>query len=222
MTDFQHPDDWLRLAFHHYQTGNLQAAIDVYRDAQAQHCMTEVMFSNLGAHLQDLGNWTDAEIAYRQALTLNPLYAGALYNLGHLMSLAHRHMEAETLLRRAVEVKPDYADAYISLGHLLAQAGDLDESMACFDAAEALTPNSSLPPIARLFNLAYLPSTTASDMCDGAIRATAHFAQSNGNLKPRTPLKVIRVGFVSGDFKDHPVGYFIENLLRHVDRDKFE
>jgi predicted O-linked N-acetylglucosamine transferase (SPINDLY family) len=32
----------------------------------------------------------------------------------------------------------------------------------------------------------------------------------------------IRVGFVSGDLREHPVGYFIEALLRHLDPKRFE
>lgn len=32
----------------------------------------------------------------------------------------------------------------------------------------------------------------------------------------------IRVGFISGDFRDHPVGRFAQPLLAHLDRDRFE
>jgi predicted O-linked N-acetylglucosamine transferase (SPINDLY family) len=59
-------------------------------------------------------------------------------------------------------------------------------------------------------------------MYDWAVRATAHFTPSETTSTERTPSKIIRVGFVSGDLKDHPVGYFIENLLRHVNHERFE
>jgi tetratricopeptide (TPR) repeat protein len=84
------------------EAGQLQAAITTYRDAQAHNCMNDMLYSNLGAHLQTVGDWGEAETAYRAALALNPHYTGALYNLGHLISLQHRHQEAETLLRRAL------------------------------------------------------------------------------------------------------------------------
>jgi tetratricopeptide (TPR) repeat protein len=32
----------------------------------------------------------------------------------------------------------------------------------------------------------------------------------------------LRVGFVSGDLKRHPVSFFLENVLKHLDRDKVE
>jgi predicted O-linked N-acetylglucosamine transferase (SPINDLY family) len=65
-----------------------------------------------------------------------------------------------------------------------------------------------------------------------AIRATSHFLNADtpqaamdsrlrGNDKSRRNDK-IKIGFVSGDFKDHPVGYFTENLLHHVNRERFE
>ena len=32
----------------------------------------------------------------------------------------------------------------------------------------------------------------------------------------------VRIGFVSGDFKTHPVNFFIKSLLKHIDRSKYE
>jgi predicted O-linked N-acetylglucosamine transferase (SPINDLY family) len=32
----------------------------------------------------------------------------------------------------------------------------------------------------------------------------------------------LRIGFVSGDFHEHPVGYFLEGVLQHLDRSAFE
>ncbi len=219
-------DYWLQMGFHYYQTGRIQSAVELYRTAITQGVGTDNIHGNLGAHLQDLGDWGAAESQYQQALAINPAHVGTLYNFGHLLSLQHRHPEAETLLRQAVAINPDYADAHMSLGHLLAQAGELDDAMRCFDLADSLAPQSPLPPTAKLFNLAYVPSTTARDMHALAVRATGHFLNADA---PQTAVDSrlrgngkIKIGFVSGDFKDHPVGYFTENLLRHVNRERFE
>ncbi len=42
-------------------------------------------------------------------------------------------------------------------------------------------------------------------------------------LAPRPPLagRPLRVGFVSGDFRAHPVGFFIATLFQHLDRERF-
>jgi predicted O-linked N-acetylglucosamine transferase (SPINDLY family) len=220
----------LSLAFGHYQSGRLHDAIDVYRGAIARGLGTDFIHGNLGAHLQDLGDWGEAEGQYKQALAKNPAHTGSIYNLGHLLSLQHRHSEAETLLRKAIELKPDYTDAHLALGHLLTQTSDLDAAMRCFDAAAACEPQSPLPLSAKLFDLAYATKTTAHDMHALAVRWAEHIGNSLVGIDAQKALSrkasrddgILKVGFVSGDFKDHPVGYFTENLLRHANRERFE
>jgi protein O-GlcNAc transferase len=220
-------DQWLQLAFYYYQEGRLLAAIEVYRDAELHGCTTEHLYSNWGAHLQDLGDWPASEVAYKKALTLNPHYPAALYNLGHLVSLQHRHTESEALLRKAIEVSPDYGDAHLCLGTLLAQAGRLKEAMLCIQKAKQLMPTSPLPEAGLLFNQAYDPSATAVQMLACALRYAAllapdaHFEAPS--LRPKNDMfTALKIGFVRGDFKDHPVGYFTENLLKHANRAHFE
>ncbi len=38
----------------------------------------------------------------------------------------------------------------------------------------------------------------------------------------RRDARVLRIGYVSADFRDHSVGYFVRNLLAHHDRSRFE
>lgn len=220
-------DYWLQMGFHYYQTGRLQLAVDIYRKAISEGAGTDNIHGNLGAHLQDLGDWGESERQYQQALVMNPAHVGTLYNLGHLLSLQHRHAPAKQCLERAIALKPDYADAHMSLGHLFVQSGEMDQAFNCFDLAEKFAPYAPLPPSAKLFNLAYLPSSTARQMYALAKQAASSFSILNTGLqaihhKPSKGIHILKIGFVSGDFKDHPVGYFMENLLRHVNRERFE
>lgn len=223
-------DYWLQMGFHYYQTGRMQQAVDIYRKAIAQGAGTDNIHGNLGAHLQELGDWEESERQYQQALVMNPAHVGTFYNLGHLLSLQHRHVPAKQYLERAIALKPDYAEAHLSLGHLLVQSGEIAEAFNCFDAAEKLAPQSPLAPSAKLFNLAYLSSTTAKEMYALAIRATSHIQYALPSIdalqgainKGSQNKSVLKIGFVSGDFKDHPVAYFLENLLRHASRERFE
>ena len=36
------------------------------------------------------------------------------------------------------------------------------------------------------------------------------------------PSQKLRIGFVSGDMRDHPVGYFLQNLFKYINKEKFE
>ena len=43
-----------------------------------------------------------------------------------------------------------------------------------------------------------------------------------GRDRPRASGGRLRVGFVSGDLRTHPVGFFLEGILQHLDPSKFE
>ncbi|MDH5766321.1 MAG: FkbM family methyltransferase [Gammaproteobacteria bacterium] len=42
------------------------------------------------------------------------------------------------------------------------------------------------------------------------------------DLKKLNHIKKIKVGYLSGDFREHSVGHFIENIIKEQDREKFE
>lgn len=222
-------DSWLYIGYQYFLSGRLHLAIQTYQQAIAQGAVSEDLHGNMGAHYQDLGDWGAAEAQYKEALALNPAHTGSLFNYGTLLSLQHRQLEAEALLRRAIAVDINNHDAYLSLGHLLVQAGKLTEAFTCLDTAQRLAPQSPLAPIAKLFNAAYKPSVTASDMFALADLSASLIGNAVPSIdisqttlhKPSDDREVLHIGFVSGDFKDHPVGYFTENLLRHADRTRF-
>lgn len=74
-----------------------------------------------------------------------------------------------------------------------------------------------------IFNEYYLKD----DLLDSSYQlATSYDKYLSSLVKPYTHYvkrgKKLRVGFVSGDFKAHPVAMFIEGTLQHLDRKKFE
>jgi protein O-GlcNAc transferase len=215
---------WLQLTFAQYQAGDIHSAIATALEARAHGGMSDVLAGNLGAFYQILGDWPSAEAAYRESLSHNPNYANTLYNLGNLLSLRHIHQEAKHCYLQAMALVPDYADAHLGLGNLLAQMGEPVASITSLERAISLQPANSVYQAALLFNLAYNPQTTAEQMRDQALKVTSLIsleANTDKAFKPSID-KILRIGFVSGDFKDHPVGYFMENLLLHGNRTQFE
>lgn len=239
-------DQLMQEAMTHYYARHISQAIEVYERAIAHGVDNAQMHSNLGAHWQELGNWGKSKTHYERALALDPNNMAALYNLGHLLSLQHRLVTSEPLLRRALALNEGYTDAHIVLGHVMVQLGNLEDAMPHFDIARQQTPQSILPITAKLFNYAFDARTTAADMYELASLAASNLEQCVGLEAPsplacegvassnssnpsnaskhlaRAESKVIKLGFVSGDLKEHPVGYFLENLLRHANREQFE
>lgn len=183
-------------------------------------------FSNLGSTLQDLCRPSEAEASYRRALQIKPDLAEAHSNLGSNLQDFGRLDEAEASFRRALQIKPDLAEAHSNLGSTLQDLGRLDEAEASYRRALEINPDYTKAHSNLLFLLNYTASRTA-EYC------LAEARQYGRNVSDRIPSRFnvwpcakqserLRIGFVSGDFRSHPVGYFLEGLLTHIDRTSIE
>jgi len=183
--------------------------------------------NNLGNALQDLGQFEEAVASYRLALEIKPNFAIAQYNLGISLRALGQLDEAVVSYCRALEVKPDYAEAHNNLGKSLQDLGQLDEAVASFRQALAIKPDCLDANRAYLTALLYHPAITveasfaehtafATRMCS-SLHA---IGRSFSNI--RNPHKKLRIGYVSSDYRNHPVGRNIQPLIGQHDRNKFE
>jgi predicted O-linked N-acetylglucosamine transferase (SPINDLY family) len=145
----------------------------------------------------------------------------AHYNLGNALRKYWRLEEAVACYRRALALKPDYADAHNNMGNALREQGRLDEALAHYARALEIKPDHMEAHSNRLFSRNYLADQPPDSLRELAQRFGALIAGRVGqaftswrNLPSGQPL---RVGLVSGDLRDHPVGYFLEALLRAAD-----
>ena len=148
--------------------------------------------SNLANTLRELGQLEEAVSSYRRALTINPEVAEFHYNLGITFDEMGKPKEAEASYRRALQIRPDYVDARGNL--LLLLNFDPDRSTSEYLAE------------ARQFGL------MVSRM------VTARFEHWSCAREPDR----LRIGFVSGDLRNHAVGYFMESILGEFDLAKVE
>lgn len=167
--------------------------IDLQRPAEAEAQMRHALslkgdaeyWNTLGITLA--GPPHHAEQAFRRSLELQPDKTEALNNLaGHLLAQSRIH-EAVTLYRRALSLRPDFHQARSNLLFCLSQV-DQVEPAALFKAHVAF-----------------------GALVEGALRKQGKQFRQHAN--PPEPDKVLRIGFVSGDLRKHPVASFIEPLF---------
>ncbi len=172
--------------------GRLEEAEASYLRAKELNPHIAEAHSNLGKTLQDLGRLNEAEASCRRALEINPNFAGAYNNLGKTLKDLGKLKEAEASYRRAVEIEPDYADAYSNL-------------LLTLNYADGYSSSYLLEETRRYGQLVdrKVGSRFSSWRCD-------------------PDPKRLRVGMVSGDFGNHPVGYFLESLLGAIDQSRIE
>ncbi len=151
--------------------------------------------NNLGAALLELGRFTEAVARFEQALSLAPDHAEARNNLGKGCQELGRMAEAVAHYRRVLALRPDYAEAYSNLLMTLTYLPDCPAERLFAEHREygRRQARSVPPPIP--------PSPYGS-------------AYAN----PREPERRLRLGYVSGDFRRHVVGFFIEPPLAAHDR----
>ena len=177
--------------------------------------------SNLGNVLRELGEAETAEAHCRRAVALQPMFGEAHNNLGNALKTQRRLAEAAVCYEQAQRLLPQEPQVALNLGIVLRETGEHPAAIAAFRRAIALRPTWGEAWSNLLFTLSFGQEVAPSAYLSEALafgrmaHATARpFSQWLVNRMPGAPL---RVGFVSGDFRTHPVGFFLESVLAHLD-----
>ncbi|MEI6002940.1 tetratricopeptide repeat protein [Paraburkholderia bengalensis] len=181
---------------------------------------------NLGNAFFDLGTDDAALRHYMKALELNPNHAQAHNNVGNILVKYGRPADAEPCYRRALMLQPNVAFLHNNLGSVLRDQGRLDEAIASYRQAVSLDPGYAEANSNLLLLLNTHPRVSQTEQLEEARAFGAHQAAKAGPYEHVRPTagaaRRLRVGFVSGDLHSHPVGFFLESVLRHLDPARLE
>ena len=208
------------------QQGRLVDAEHCFRQALAiEPDHPEAVF-NLGNLLMTLGRSAEALPYYQRSEQLLPGRPMPGSNLGVALTDLGRHTEAIEAIRRALKIQPDYVFARNNLAMFLALTGKVAESVPEYRRAIREAggyPNAEMGLLLALNSLAEVPPEQVfEEHRTWGLRASALLAPERMRPMPdKTPGRVVRLGFVSGDFRDHAVAAFLEPLLAHLDRSRF-
>lgn len=181
--------------------------------------------NNLGTLWHESGRAEKAEPCYRRAIALKPDYVDAHLNLGEALRTLGRLAEAEASFRNALALQPRLADAHNRLANVLRTMARQEEAEASYRVALDLDPSRAEAHSNLVFLLNYIHGRTPEEIFAEHRSFARRFCSAPppapfGN--PRKPERKLRVGYVSGDLRDHPVAFFIEPVLAHHDRGRFE
>ena len=183
--------------------------------------------NNLGIVLAAQGRFAEAEASYREALRLAPNFPQAVYNLGIALEKQGRPDEALASYEQAVRMKPDYADALNNLGYSYQQQGRLDEALACYRQGLATEPWHPVLQSNLLFALQYHAGYDPEVSFAEHLRWARQFGQVAPEHQPLSPIdrdpgRRLRIGYVSGDFREHVQGRYSEAFISAHDHSQFE
>ena len=206
--------------------GRSREAADRYGQAAALRPGYAEAWNNLGNVYKELGEFTSAEDSYGAAIRARPNYVVALNNAGCLLRTLGRLEEAEDMLRRALQVDPLHSAIHDNLGSVLKDGGELNEAIDCFRKALELDPSSAKTHSNLVYALSF-QSLEAQPILAESLRWNDRFATGLERICPHyrcdpSPLRRIRVGYVSPDFRDHCQTLFTIPLLSRHEHREFE
>ncbi len=176
---------------------------------------------NLGNWLQAAGEEARAVAAYRRVLQLRSDYGDALANLAPALLSLGRPSEAWRAAGQAIALLPSHAAALNNWGQAVQAAGLTRVATTAFGRAIAVNPQLAAAHSNLLFSLSYAPETTHAALFT-AYRSWARrhavasrASQRHGNS--RDSERRLRVGYLSADLRDHPVGHNLIGLIEAHD-----
>lgn len=200
-------------------------SIAAYRHAIAIRPDFAQAHSNLGVILQDVGEAELAIASFCTAIQHEPTHAEAHNNLGHALQAQGRLSQAAASFSVAIHFRPDFPEAWSNLGNAFKEQGQPGKAFAAYRMALAHRPGYAAAHSNLLMAQHYAAECGNADVLAAARDwAARHGGPAEHRLfaVPRTPERPLRVGYVSGDFNSHPVGYFLENVLAAHDRSRVE
>ncbi len=218
--------EWrLELAAMLIRAGRLDEAMAVYEAGRVAGPPDARAYFNLGEALLKRRQLNEAEQALQQAAIMAPGAGGIQFYLAIACREQDRLMDAETAARRAIALAPDMPQGWFALGSVLTRQAKHVEAVEHYREAISLLPEYEAARDGLLCTMNYSEHWSPREIYDAHVQWGQRFAKVGPTpvaLSRRPGSRHIRVGYLSPDCRQHPVSHFIEPVLRHHDRGRFD
>lgn len=207
--------------------GRFDEALSCYHKAMVYKENSAEAYYNAGVVLHDTGNLDGAIVYYLEALKYNPDYAAAHNNLGNMLAEKGLLSEAIAHYRKTLTLLPDDIETYNNLGNALKDQGNLSGAAAMHRQSLVADPHNHRIHSNLLYDLHYThelePGEMYQEHLGWAKQHAGHLLPDKRVYKnPPEPDRRLRIGYMSPDFRNHSVAFFIEPVLASHDHTRFE
>lgn len=207
--------------------GEEEKALHCYKRLAARFPEKTATWKHLGEIAEKLGLLPQAADWYEESLKLDARQPDVLVNLGAVYGRAGRYEQAATCLESALALRENLDAAYHNLGATYYMQGRQDEALGAYEKALELAPYSH-ETLSNLIGIShYRRRKDTCYMADLFNRYLESLAPERIKATipadhDRAPRRRLKIGYVSPDFRQHSVCYFIQPAIEGHDRENFE
>ncbi len=198
-----------------------EQAIRYYKKAIQMQPDHAEAHSNLGTVLKNEGKRDAAETMYAKALELNPTCIEALNSLGLLRYESGEIGRAIECFKRMLRIDEHHSGACINMGNMMKEWGKHQHALSWYRKAAEREPGYHDAHTNILLTMHYDDEYSPEDIFKEHRRwgmkfddaaACDMFPAAEASRRP------LRIGYMSPDFRRHPVSFFIEPVIEGHDR----
>jgi protein O-GlcNAc transferase len=218
-------DEAFRIAIAHHDAGRLPQAEKIYRQILANDPNHVRVLDRLAKLAAQAGRPGVAIELIRRVIALIPDSVEAHSNLAMVLRSGGKFDEAADAYRQVLRINPNHTATLSDLSTTLLELGQLDESLEMQARAIAARPMEAGELSARLLALNYCPTLEPARIFDehrewDRRHGVPLIRQIQPHLNDRDPERRLRVGYLSADFREHPVSRFLLPLMQSHDHEK--
>ena len=215
------------IGYAHLNLGNFNESVAFSKKALGINEKLVQAHINASAACRFLDNLEEAQAFAQRAHELEPENALPLAALAAI--LASKGYASQALARAALAIRlnPESLDAIGAIASAYSRVGDMEVALPYYDRFIEKMPDDPGVSSGRLFTLHYKPDITREELKAAHKEWGDRFGAKFKRFWPqhrneRTADRKLRIGYVSGDFRNHVVGFWTKHIVEGHNRDRFE
>lgn len=223
------PDNWdltLRFTNTLLQAGMARRACEVYQrylQRVPQSLAGWMAYGQCCLAIEELGQ---AETAFKSALAIKPGDAQTCYLLASVLFSRWQLSDAEATIRQVVNAHPEEAAAWTLLGGIQHAQGKINEALKSlrYGVMQGVFPDNHSRLLATM---QYADDAHPAKLLEAHRQWDELYAQklaptTSAPRLPHAATRPLRLGFVSADFRQHPVAFLALPALERLDKARFQ
>jgi predicted O-linked N-acetylglucosamine transferase (SPINDLY family) len=179
---------------------------------------------DLGLVLQKIGQLENACKQYQKAILIDPEASEPYYNIGLIFNKAYKYVNALSYYQAAIKRNPLSFEANKAIACAYANIAEIEKAMIHYRTAIQIKPDHRQAQNAYLTTLNFHP-----DLSPEFIASEYNRLSEKDNQKIDAGLGLnynrsekICIGYLSPDFRLHPMAFYVETLIKHYNKEKFK